>query len=74
MHLSISCPGRVGEYRGFDKLSCEMPGAKSAVKSPLCPQALVGDLTTYSDEVLFYFIYLFINKALQLKGCILIRA
>ena len=41
-------PGVVGEYRGFDKSWCQIPttGAKSALKSPLCPHPLVGDLTT----------------------------
>ena len=46
MHLSISCPNP-GEYRGFDKSSCQMPHPWGQVgcQIPTLSPALVGDLT-----------------------------
>ena len=52
MHLSISCPtpggGGGGDTGDLTNRGIKFPttGAKSAVKSPLCPHPQVGDLTT----------------------------
>ena len=53
MHLSTSCPtphprGWWGNTGDLTNRGVKFPttGAKLAVKSPLCPHSLVGDLTT----------------------------